>query len=312
MRFVGGFGFLALAMAAQALLPSAADTSLFRGSLLDAGHVPLFAVFALLTLWLSRLTVPGTGARHYLVAFALVVLDVLGTEFIQKFGARDAAWTDFLRDLIGGAAALFLILAIERRHPVVRVGAILLALLLLAVGLAELVQVTLDYRARNEAFPTLAGFDAPWEPRFVHGHDAELVSVPAPAAWVIPDAGLVGQLDTQAVDYPSLSIREPVPDWGGYNALEFVVWSDLAAPIDLFVRIHDRQHDGSYTDRYNGVFRVGPGANHVSVSLADVQAAPRDRSLDLEHVTGVAIFLERPGVPVRLWFDELRLVRARS
>ena len=231
----------------------------------------------------------------------------LGTEFVQKFGARDAGWTDFVRDLLGGGAALLLAMAFEQRRPFVKVVGALGALVLIGAGLAELVSVHLDYRARDAAFPLLAGFDAPWESRFVHGRDADLVVMPAPSGWSGVAGTPSGRLDARVADYPSLSVREPFPDWRGHEALQFEVWSELAEPVDVTVRIHDRHHNNGYSDRYNGGFRIEPGSNHISIPLESVRGAPRGRTLDLASVAGMSVFLDHPTQPVRLWFSEIRL-----
>ena len=312
MKFVGGLALLGVAMGAVALLPPTEDPTLFSEAFFDAGHVPMFLVFTLIVLWLARMAFPEPPVRKYLVAGALVVLAGLGTEFVQKFVARDAGWTDFFRDLLGGGAALLLALAIENRRPVVKAVSVLGALALIGVGLAELVSVHLDYRGRDAAFPLLAGFEESWEPRFVHGHDADLEPVAAPAEWTSAAGGIVGRLDTHVADYPSLSIEEPFPDWSEFDVLVFEVWSDLEGSIDLWVRVHDRAHDGAFSDRYNAAFTIAPGSNEVVVPLREVQAAPRDRELDLQHVDGIAFFFERPSGPRRLWFRNLRLERAGS
>ena len=114
---------------------------------------------------------------------------------------------------------------LRRARPVrVRVAACGLALVLTVAGLFELGAVVFDYRQRNGAFPAIAGFDGAWEERFVHGHDADLTAVEAPESWGLQ--GRVGELVLRDGPWPGLGIREPCPDWTGYQTLEFTIRSD--------------------------------------------------------------------------------------
>ena len=304
MRFLLGLALLALVMAAQALIPSGADETILVGAILDAGHVPLFAVFALVVLWLSRSTVPGTGARHYLIVLALVVIAGLGTEFIQKFSARDAGWGDFGRDLLGGSAAVLVAFAMGAGRGWRRILAFTLAVVLLAVGVAELGRVYLDYRGRDASFPSLAGFDATWEPRFVHGHDADIDLVVAGGEGM---EGRAAKVTFRPAAYPSLSIREPFPDWTDFSVMELVVRNERDTPVEFWVRIHDAAHDETYADRFNARYVADPGTHRLTVPLEQVAKGPRDRDLDLATVAGIAFFVDHPDEGLELWFDEIRL-----
>jgi hypothetical protein len=301
-QLFGGLLLLAVVMAVIALVPANTSDGALLEAIFDAGHVPMFVVFAWIVLWLSRSTIPGSAVRHYLAAAILIVLAGLGTEFLQKFGERDAGWTDFGRDLLGGGAGLLSVWALGARTWPARVGALVVALALVVIGLAEVVRVHFDLRDRDAGFPSLASFDAPWEHRFVHGRESELDRVQAPAAW---GAGTVGRVTFGIAAYPSLAIHEPFPDWSGYSALELAIWAEESAV--LTVRVHDRDHDQTYSDRFNREILVQPGLNQVRIPLADVEVAPRNRQLNLREVAGVAIFADHPAKPFTLWFDDLRL-----
>jgi hypothetical protein len=302
VRFAGGLLLIAALMAAIAVLPPTTGDGALLEAIFDAGHVPMFFVFAWVVLWLSRSTLSGKGGSHYLVAAVLVVLAGLGTEFLQKFGARDAGWIDFGRDLLGGGAGLLSAWALGPRKWPARVGAMIVALALVGFGFAELIRVKFDLDDRDASFPSIAGFDAPWEHRFVHGHDSDLDLVQAPAAW---GAGTVGRVTFSTEAYPSLAVHEPFPDWSGYSALEFAVWAE--EPAALTVRVHDTDHDQTYSDRFNREIRIQPGLNQVRIALAEIEAAPRDRSLNLREVAGIAVFADHPAEPFTVWFDDLSL-----
>ena len=290
---------------------------MLRRSVFDAGHVLLFGLVALLALWVLQTSIRAEGLarlRAYGLAFLLVVLLGLGTEFLQIFAARDAGLGDFGRDLIGGAAALLAALAFDRRTwsaPAVGRGLLVVVAALLAVsGMAESVMVYRDYGRRDAAFPSICGFDSAWEMRFARGRNARLTRVAPPADWE-GAAGQVGRLDLgPPADYPGLALSEPGRDWSGYEALEFRAW--VEEPVELVVRVHDAAHDQRYSDRFNRTLRLEAGANRIRIPLAEIAEGPADRRMDLREVAGVAVFADRPQESFTVWLDEFRLVSASS
>jgi hypothetical protein len=314
-RLLGGLAALSALTLAQALLPANEETML-RSSVFDAGHVLLFGLVALLALWILGGAIPSEDRGRFVpygLALLLVVLLGLGTEFLQMFAERDAGLGDFVRDVIGGVAALLAAFALDRRRwsiPVfARVLVLILAATIAVAGMRESVFVYRDYGRRDASFPTLCGFDAPWEMRFVRGQNAELTRVPPPEGWD-EARGQVGRLSLGRADYPGLALKETFPDWTGFDALEFLIWSE--EPVELVVRVHDRAHDQRYTDRFNRTIQVAPGANRFRIPLEEIAEGPAQRRLDLGSVAGVAVFADRPAEPFTVWLDEIRLVRERN
>lgn len=310
-RILGGVFILSALVLGQAVLPISEET-LLRRSVFDAGHVLLFGAVALGALAVFRSAIPWPGRGrwlHYALALVLVIGLGVATEILQIFASRDPGLGDFGRDLLGGAAALFVVLAFDRHtwsaHPVARVLLLVGALSAAVWGMAESAWVYRDYLRRDAAFPRLCTFDAPWESRFVRGNDAALLRTDPPAEWTAA-LGQAGCVEFDRAAYPGLWLSEPVPDWTGYAALEFEIWSE--APAELFLRVHDRAHDQRYTDRYNRALPILAGANHFRIPLAEIEAGPHDRRLDLREVAGVAVFAAEPAGPLTVWFDEFRLV----
>lgn len=310
-RLVGGGLLLGSLMLVPALIPST-DERMLTGAILDAGHVLLFGACALALLWLLQRTIPLQGrARwlHYAVALAGVAAIGLATEFAQIFVRRDADLVDFGRDLLGGGAALFFHLAMARSGPVAggiaRLGAGLMAVACLVAGFYGLVAISGDYAARNGSFPSICGFEDPWERRFVRALDGRLTGGAAPEGWA--GRSTAGRLDLDPAEYPGLLIREPVEDWTPYQALRFGIWSELGEPLVLVVRVHDVHHDQTLHDRFNREIHVRPGANEFSIPLAEIAAGPTERELDLARVAGIAIFAVNPPGSLTLWFDRIEL-----
>ena len=93
-----------------------------RGNLLwrsamDAGHVPLFGVFSLVTLGLIRIIIGGRKAPPllpYVLAFLITGGVAALMEVLQFYGPRDADPVDLARSLAGASSFLGLALAFDK------------------------------------------------------------------------------------------------------------------------------------------------------------------------------------------------------
>ena len=285
----------------------------------DAGHVPLFALFAVAVLGVSRSVDRGRvwpRSRHYLLALLVTIVAGGAVEALQALGARDASLGDLARDAAGGAAALLLAWARDlraaggsqrkRAHPG---PAVLLALVLLGVGLAPLAVTALAYVQRDAAFPVICDFEARWEERFIIGRDAELDREEPPNGWPGARGDRAARLTFLPAKYPALLVREPYPDWTGYDRLVFGVYSELEGEIELALRIHDAAHENDYHDRFNRMLAIPPGASRIEIALEEVRHAPREREMDLARIRNLALFAIEPSDSFSVFLDGFRLER---
>ena len=334
---------IAAGLIAFVTLVNPPDRSMFWSALFDAGHAPLFGLFALMILWAAaawggsarrrtrgpatdRTAVPTVAQarpvriRNYLLALSVTV--ALGglTEILQGLGSRDTELWDFIRDVLGGAAALLLAFVFDRRansdqgpHPARRrslqVTMVLTAAALLATAFLRVTTVAVAYLSRDAAFPLICEFDHRWEDLFVGVKDAVLIRGEPPVGWGREASNQAARVTFLPAQYPGMSIREPHPDWRGYDRLVFEVYSEALTPVDLVLRINDAHHNNDYADRFNRVLVIQPGANRVSISLDDVRHAPTTRPMDLAHIRGLSLFAVDPPLPFSVYVDAFRLER---
>ena len=149
------------------------------------------------------------------------------------------------------------------------------AALTLALSLAPAVGVAWHYAQRAAAFPVLADFTAAWQAPFLSLGRSELESVTAPAGWEQMAGQPVSRLTFLDAPWPSVTVREPSPDWSAYGSLRFQVWSELEQPVEIVLRVDDSHRDRDHADRFNGSFIVLPGLNDFSVPLHTIAAGPR-------------------------------------
>ena len=313
---------IAAGLMAFVILANTPDRGIFWSAAVDAGHAPLFGLFALMILWAASVWRGPTGqrgslrTRNYALALAVTVAFGGLTEILQGLGSKDAELWDFIRDVLGGAAALVLAFVFDRRagpHPargrLLRVILVLTAALLLATALLRVTTVAIAYLLRDAAFPRICEFDDRWETTFVGVKDAVLTRGKPPAGWGRDASNRAAHITFLPAQYPGMSIREPHPDWTGYDRLVFEVYSEARAPVDLNLRIDDAHHNNAYADRFNRVLVILPGSNRIWISLDDVRRAPRTRPMDMTHIRGLTLFAVDPLMPFSIYLDGFRLER---
>jgi hypothetical protein len=130
--------------------------------------------------------------------------------------------------------------------------------------------------------------------------------VPGALAHGSQEIGL--RVPLQSRPYAGVTLDEPSPDWRGYRTLAVEVGNNGRSELTLHLRIHDRQHDWTATDRYNGELHLAAGERRTfEIPLAEIADAPRGRRLDLAHVAGVALYRAGPDGPGSFWLHRIEL-----
>lgn len=275
----------------------------------DAGHVPTFGILALAILGLLRLRSWRRPAAPYWVAAALAIALGVVSELVQLPGPRNADPLDAARNALGAVAFLCGAAAVSRlrrRRPGALVRAAV-ATAIVAVSFAPLLATYADLAARDEAFPELCEFERGWLDRFweLHGADLEIVELPAP--WG-DGRSRAAKLVLHAVPWPTVVLREPQPDWSGYDALVFSVASTNEEPFVLHVRVDDDLANRR-GERFHRGMTVVPGANHYRVPLDEMTIPPDGTPLDLRAVRRIVWYAASPGKRAAVYLHDVRLVR---
>jgi hypothetical protein len=283
----------------------------------NAGHAPLFGVFAWIALWGMVRAWPARGWRRlgrYVAVFLLASAAGLGSEILQHFTGRDADLGDWARDMAGIVACLLLAAAFDaglrlpaRWRAPLRVALVLAALVPVGVVARPVVEVAAAYAARDEAFPLLFGFDASWEHYFYFIHYAEMSFEPLPAPYRRNPENRAAYLNLEPVDYAGLTLREPVPDWRKYRSLDFIMVSTRPDTIPLALRIDDTTVGKDWRRAGYVQFDLKPGMNTFRIPLEEIRRSPRARLLDMSRIQSITLFMVHIRHPVSLWWDDVRL-----
>jgi len=252
---------------------------------------------------------------HYLIAFVTSVVFGAVIELIQYYGPRDADLYDLFLDILGSFATLGVYATLDphlqifwvRRAVKVRRALRYICILIFILGLCPPILWGVSYIKRARAFPQICSFESYWQNKFLIINWADLKITPPPRDWLTVDGDWVARLTLRPAPYPGLTIYEPYPDWIGYEKLCLSVYSLYDTTLSLAVRIDDIHHDQTAGDRYTHRFRITQGEKRICIPLADVQAAPVHREMDMANIVAVWLFISQPNDTLVLYFDDIHL-----
>ncbi len=274
-------------------------------SLHDFLHVPGFVVvtWALLFGWPELAKTRPRRLLHLAVVAAVSMAVGVAVEAAQAATGGSFDPGDVMRD--AGGTAIGVLLAMVRwpewvagARWVLGAGAVAVLSWFLVPPLSDLAD---EVRAWRQ-FPVLADFGAASElERFGHSEESRAAIEPV-------DGGQHAlRLTLLPGAYPGIAFDYFPCDWRGWRRLVITCSNPDGRPLPLTVRIHDRQHNQEYTDRYNRTFQVPPGRSEIDIPLSEVAAAPRGRTLDLARVAGVVVFSGGLRERRTLLIDDIRL-----
>jgi hypothetical protein len=286
--------------------------------LFNAGHAPLFGVVALILLSLGSTVSQSLSSsffKRYVFAGLTALILGIALELLQKLSGSDVELSDVLRDAAGIVSFLMIAAVFDCSIPAAvasrraRLPIMIGAVLIFLTALISVASWTYAYLHRNAAFPTLASFDTAVGSRFFSVEDASIERVPCPAAWNPARHDTVGQITFYPAPYSTFILDEPYSDWTGYSLLEISLFSPLTDSLRLIVRVHDRQHNNEFSDRFNATYRIAPGASRITIPIELIAVAPATRLMDMSAIAGVAIFVADIRGSIKLYVDSLQLRR---
>jgi hypothetical protein len=306
---------IALLMVVQYLQPP--GQSLAWITFFDAGHAPLFGAIALAVL--RVLTASPLATRYnrrflYLLALGLSVVLGVFSEWLQVAAQRNRDPWDVLHNAFGAGAFLLFAATLDpqvigRSMAPSRIRGLLrgVAVILLALTFIPGAQIAYAYAQRAAAFPLLCDFKGTWEKRFLATNHAQLELISVPGSTTKQREAPAWRIHFEPAPFSAFKLFEPYPDWTGYQRLRLVLHSQMADPIDLVLRIHDRRHDDRPADRFKRDLAVLPGINEFSISLAEIRQAPQDREMNMTAIARLNLYVVEPRDHLELELLELRL-----
>lgn len=270
-------------------------------SLFSLGHVAFFALLALAcALSLQRTRMPLAAQAGIVLGGAFLLGGAI--ELLQPYFGRTALWRDVWQNMVGAATGLLL------AHP----RTLLRSAWAAPVAVALLIELRLpalhlwDDRVARQQFPVLSDFESRFEHlRWSEGRvTREIARSGSRALRVDLEPGR---------SWPGTALRRGLGAWSGYQALEFSVHNPGSEPLRLTVSVRDREHarrGAAYRDRFNRRFDLDPGWHDLRIPIAEIAAAPAERTLDVDAIEMVLFFTGAVDATRTFHLDAVRLTRA--
>jgi hypothetical protein len=280
-------------------------------NLRNALHAPIFGFLSLVMAVLFRHRL-GAGAALALAAGFSLSAGVIG-ELLQVIGPRDASLQDLGYDALGIASFMLILAYFDKTiqwplFGIPRIWSLIIGAPFLAVVIYPAAWYVYAFAARAQAMPQLIVFDDRWAQSFYRPqHNASIERIERPHDWPA-DSGRVALVTLGNSKYSGI-IVEPSPDWTGYSSLSFRVASADNDIHQMTIRVHDRNHNGKLSDRFNQRFEITPEPKVVELSLESVQNAPANRSMRMSAIEALLIFKVAPKGGEKIILDDLWLVR---
>lgn len=279
--------------------PDALSPALLK-NVWNFGHIIFFAVCMLLV----QAYRPLIRWQSWLLVTLLAIVVGIAIEFVQRFIGRDASWDDVLHNLFGVWLGLFW--GQKATRPVWMLRCI--SLLLIAPAFWLVIYSAMADIVMREQFPLLNSFESRFELEQVRAHPQHAITQQINSLHTHGAYALQVELGT--AKYAGLNLIGPYGDWGGYQFLLMDFYNSESEPLELVLKISDTTHDNGsnrFDDRFNRKMMLTQGWNHIKIDLNEVRAAPRTRVMQMDKISGVAIFVMQLPAPREFYWDNVRL-----
>jgi VanZ family protein len=264
------------------------------------GHIIFFTVFMLLVQSLRPL-----GHWHSWLCVTLLAIGIgIAIEFVQRFVGRDSSWDDVLHNLFGVWLGLFW--GQKPTRPVWFLRCI--SLVLVAPAFWLVIYSAMADIVMREQFPLINSFESRFELAQVQAHPSLAKTQQVSSLHTHGSYGLQVELGTSK--YAGLSLIGPYGDWSGYQFLQMDFYNPEHEPLELVLKISDTSHDqgtNSVNDRFNRKLVLTHGWSQITVDLKDVREAPRNRVMQMDEISGMAVFVMKLSRSRVFYWDNIRL-----
>lgn len=289
---------------------------LFWREVQNTGHTIVFFVMTGLVVILLRdnVSVLRKSQKSLLITAATLSLFIaIAIELVQLTIENDGNKEDVLRDVGGILAGLAMYAGINgndykhgsNNNRIFKSKLVVASICILTVFLVPLAQGGLAMIQRQIAFPVVFDPSAGWTDYFSEFNNVKKIEESALVDALMKDNFIHLKLDVAM--YPGVSMDEPFPDWTSYSVLVLPIYSENTTTFDLVLRVHDVNHNNQYRDRFNKYITVKNGINYFRIPLNEIEESPISRKLDMSNIRNLAIFMDKPASPVRLYIGPIRL-----
>lgn len=294
-----------LLLVVQLFVPARPD--LWWQVFFEAMHAPLFGIIAVCLL---AMTPQGWHwqVRLILASTATLLLAVLSELAQAPLPNRNASMSDLVNDMLGAFAFLSVAVVLSPNFHIPRGRGrwlILFAIVLLVWPFKPLADISAAYWKRYDQLPSIAPIGSQNASLFYILDNAQVRTVASNQPGRVASEFRFGPIGSSRIH-----LHDPWSDWRPYQALVLDLENLGERTLQLTIRIHDEAHlrgDQPHDDRFNRLLEFLPGRQEIRIDLADVETAPRDRSMDMGHIDGVVLFGKEAAAGGQFVIHDVRL-----
>lgn len=277
-------------------------------ALWNTGHLFFFAMLTWILLSQQRL--------KQLSGFRLLVISLLFSfflggliELLQFKIGRSMDAQDLYTDVLGGLLGycITLLTHAQCRRLKHRLFIFIASLAILLLGFWPVYQVLHEDAMIAADIPVIASFE----------------TQPTLSRWSLQSVNLFElddniksaghssvKIQYEVAQYPSISLDVLYPDWLQYKYLNLSLYNDQDKELSINLKVFDRPHRRRgyrYNDRFNREFMLQPGWNRLQIRLLDIYNAPAKRSMEMQQIASLSLFLINPKKPMSVHLDNIHL-----
>jgi len=251
------------------------DGGLLTSALQNAGHFLLFLALTYYHLSLFKEDSLRHFSTHAKLVIALLALGAM-VEAVQSYMPnRIASLDDFLLDAAGIETGylLFIITRTINFVPVLMTIALTFMTIVMSVLATKPVLKLAAYHILKKGPSALISFSDSFVESTISVTGGTMFTlVEAPTAMNRPTHAVL-RVDISEGNYGGVIFHDTSDIWAEGNTLVFDVYNDSQRTREMALRIHDRDHNNDYQDRYNMKLSVKPGINTYKIPIQTIRSS---------------------------------------
>jgi VanZ family protein len=275
-------------------------------ALWDLGHMIFFAALGIL-MFRKLSNYKEMSFLGQCLAIVLISL-ILGAliEWAQAGLKRTSDVMDVFRNIVGTSVAISWSFPVSVSKAYRRLFQ-LVTVIMVAWAVYPFARAAADDYLAWRQFPVLSDFETPFEIDRWSGNAQKAIDRSVHFSGASSMKLILG-----TAKYSGASLLYFPGNWLNYDYLHVKIFNPADETLKIICRIHDRRHTESgydYSDRFNTNYILSKGWNDITMSLADVKTAPKNRKLNLGQVEEIGFFAYRLPHPRIIYIDCIVLTR---
>lgn len=284
--------------------------------ILSDSHYFMFLLFGFLILELVNLnnfSVTEWPDCNYLISIVIGIAISFLFELIQPFFNRAFEFSDVLLNLWGifSINGLFYFWNKQRSLPVFSVKKIsAISFTIIISFFTFYIFYGWGYAFINKMkwqrqFPLFASFEGKWELKRWELNPETDFEISSKYA---THGKCSLKVRTGIFRYPGIVLNHPTANWSKKKFFAFSIYNPADEVFTLHIRLDSDSMNQGKGDRTYLTPLIEPGLNEIKFELKEIQLRNSDEPpFNLEHISRVVFFINRPHKPMEFYLDNIRL-----